>query len=120
MCTHIHHNHLSFVESIKNKIRLASLPEYKNDVPLFLRFLQNNLHLITLTGAADNAHNDLIPHILLQLRTTTIPLFQQSVLKWQRQHMENTLQLTPSLLVTMADGECQVLKHSAQWVKKKI
>jgi hypothetical protein len=81
MCTHLHHNHLAFVESIKNKIRLATLSEHKNDVPAFLRFLQDNLHLIKATGAAENSHNDLIPQILLQLQTTTIPLFQQSALK---------------------------------------
>jgi hypothetical protein len=31
--------------------------------------------------------------------------------------MESKLQLTPSLLVTMVDEECQVLKHSGQWVE---
>jgi hypothetical protein len=117
MCTHIHWNHLAFVESIKNKIRLATLSDYKNDVPKFLRFLQDNLRLIISTGVADRTHNDLIPHILLQLRSTTIPFFQQSVLKWQRDYMENTLILTPSSLVTLADEECQVLKHSCQWVE---
>jgi hypothetical protein len=117
MCFHIHRNHLAFIESIKNKIRLSTLQEFKNDVPSFLRFLQDNLRLITSTGASDTAHNDLIPHILLQLRTTTIPLFQQSVLKWQRNYMENSLTLTPSTLVSMADEECQVLKHSCQWVE---
>jgi hypothetical protein len=117
MCFHIHRNHIAFVESIKNKIRLSTLSEFKNDVPSFLRFLQDNLRLITSTGATDNTNNDLIPHILLQLRTTTIPLFQQSVLKWQRKYMENSLPLTAPSLVSMADEECQVLKHSNQWVE---
>jgi hypothetical protein len=31
--------------------------------------------------------------------------------------MENTLQLMPSSLVSLADEECQVLKHSAQWME---
>jgi hypothetical protein len=117
MCNHIHHNHLAFVESIKNKNPLATLSEYKNDVPAFLRYLQDNLRLITSTGAADNSHNDLILHILLQLRSTTIPLFQQSVLKWQREYMESSLALTPSSLLTLADEETQILKHSGQWVE---
>jgi hypothetical protein len=117
MCNHIHRNHLAFVESIKNKIRLATLSEYKNDVPTFLRYLQDNLRLITSTGANDSSHNDLIPHILLQLRSTTIPLFQQSVLKWQREYMESSLALTPSSLLTLADEETQILKHSGQWVE---
>jgi hypothetical protein len=73
--------------------------------------------LITSTGLADKTHNNSIPHILLQLRTTTISVFQQSVLKWQREYMESTLTLTPSTLVSMADEECQVLKHSSQWVE---
>ncbi len=65
----------------------------------------------------DDAHNDLVPHLLLQLRTTKIPIFQQAILKWHRKYMENTLKLAPQTLVTMADTECQVLKHSNQWVK---
>lgn len=53
----------------------------------------------------------------MQLRLTTIPLFQQTVLKWQREYMESSLKLTPSKLVTLADEESQVLKHSNQWVE---
>jgi hypothetical protein len=117
MCAHIHRNHLVFVESIKTKIRASSLIEFKDDVQNFLRFLQDNLHLITSTGASENEHKDLIPHILLQLCTTKIPIFQQSVLKWHRKYMENKLTLTPTSLVTMAAEECQVLKHSNQWVE---
>jgi hypothetical protein len=117
MCNHIHRNHLAFVESIKNKIRMATLTEFNNDVQVFLRFLQDNLRLITSAGANKADHTDLVPHILLQLRTTTIPIFQQSVLNWQREYMENKLKLTPSSLVTMADEECQVLKHANQWVE---
>jgi isopenicillin N synthase-like dioxygenase len=63
------------------------------------------------------AHNDLLPHMLMQLWNTTIPLFQQTVLKWQRNYMENSLKLLPTLLITMADNECQVLQHSNQWVE---
>lgn len=117
MCTHIHRNHVAFVESIKNKIRMSSLSEFKDDVPTFLRFLQDNLRLITSTGAEETSNNDLIPHILLQLRNTKIPLFQQSILKWHREYMENKLSTTPMKLVAMADEECQVLKHSHQWVE---
>jgi hypothetical protein len=117
MCTHIHRNHIAFVESVKGKIRLATLVEYKDDVPEFLRFLQDNLRLITSAGHDDEAHNDLIPHILLQLRNTKIPIFQQTILKWHRQYMENKLKLTSNKLVTMADEECQILKHFHQWVE---
>ncbi len=117
MCTHIHRNHIAFVESVKGKIRLATLAEYKDDVPEFLRFLQDNLRLITSAGHDDEAHNNLIPHILLQLRNTKIPIFQQTILKWHRQYMENKLKLTSNKLVTMADEECQILKHSHQWVE---
>ena len=53
----------------------------------------------------------------MQLRSTTIPTFQQKVLKWQRGYMENTLHMSPSQLVRLADEECQILKHSLQWVE---
>jgi hypothetical protein len=61
MCQHTHRNHLAFLESIKNKIHLATLAEYDNDVPKFLRFLNDNLKLISSTGALADEHNDLIP-----------------------------------------------------------
>jgi hypothetical protein len=117
MCQNIHRNHLAFVESVKHKIRSSTLSDYSNDIQAYLRFLQNNLKLISSTGADASAHNDLIPHILKQLRSTTIPLFQQSVLKWQRDYFENTLQLTPASLVLKADQEHQILKHAGQWVE---
>jgi hypothetical protein len=117
MCQHIHCNHLAFVETIKNKIRLATLAEFKNDVQAYLHFLTDNLKLISSTEATDTEHKDLLLHLFLQLRTTTIPVFQQSVLKWQRDFLENTLSLTPSTLVSKADQECQMLTHTGQWVE---
>jgi hypothetical protein len=117
MCSHIHRNHLAFVESIKNKIRSSSLASFNNDVQSFLNYLTDNLKIITSTGASEKAHNDLIPHIFLQLRATTIPIFQQSILQWQREYFENKLDITPLSLVRKADTECQVLKHAHQWVE---
>jgi len=117
MCQHIHRNHLAFTESIKSKIRASLLSNFNNDVSKFLRHLHNNLKLISSTGDTENAHNDLITHILTQLRGTTIPIFQQSVLKWQCEYFENKLTLTPQLLVSKADSECQILTHAGQWVK---
>jgi hypothetical protein len=117
LCQHIHRNHRAFVESIKSKIRSSTLPEHNNDVPKYLRFLGENLKLISSTGVQEHDHDDLIPHIFLQLRTTTIPIFQQSILKWQREYFENNLDLTPQTLVTKADQECQVLTHAGQWME---
>jgi hypothetical protein len=117
MCQNIHHNHLVFVESIKQKIRQATLVEYNHDVPAYLRFLKDNLKLISSTGAKETEHNYLVPHLLLQLRSTNIPVFQQTILKWQREYFEGTLVLTPTLLATKADQECQILKHASQWVE---
>jgi hypothetical protein len=93
------------------------LTEYNNDIPKYLQFLTMNLKLISLTGAKENEHNDLIPHILLQLRGTTIPVFQQSILKWQREYYENKLSLTPQTLVSKADQECQILTQAGQWAE---
>jgi len=117
MCQHIHRNHLAFVESIKTKVRSSTLATFHYDVPKYLRFLGDNMKLISSTGGEDTAHNDLIPHMLLQLRTTNIPLFQQSVLKWQRDYYEATLPLTPQTLIAKADQECQILQHAGQWVE---
>jgi hypothetical protein len=116
MCNHIHRNHIAFVESIKNKIQTTTLAEHKNDMQEYLRLLQENLRLITSTGVSENVHGDLVSHIFLQLRLTKIPVFQQIVLQWHHDYMENKLKVTPSELVQMAGDECQVLKHSNQWV----
>jgi hypothetical protein len=115
MCHHIHRNHTAFVESIKVKIRQSTLAEHKDDMAVFLQFLQNNLHLITSTGATDTNNNDLVPHILTQLCCSKIPIFQQTILKWHRKYMEGTLALTPMQLVQMANEESQILWHSNQW-----
>jgi len=93
------------------------LQEFQNDLPAYLQFLSNTVKLISLTGYQDQEHNDLLPHLLLQLRSTTIPMFQQSVLKWQREYFENTLALTLSSLISKADKECQILWHAGQWVE---
>jgi len=68
-------------------------------------------------GDAATICNDLLPHIFMQFHHTTIPLFQQKVLQWQRSYMESTLAVSPMTLVTMADEECQILRHSNQWVE---
>jgi hypothetical protein len=117
MCSHTHRNHLAFVESVKHKIHVSTLNEHKNDVAAYLQFLQDNLHIMTSTGDEDSLHNDLIPHIFMQLCNTTIPLFQKKVLNWQRKYMENSLKVSPTQLMTMADEECQILCHCNQWVE---
>jgi hypothetical protein len=117
MCHHIHRNHIAFVESTKDKIRHSTLVEHKDDMAVFLRFLQNNLPLISSTGVADTSNNNLVPHILTQLCCSKIPLFQQTILKWDRKYMEGKLSLMPLQLVQMADEESQILRHSNQWVE---
>jgi hypothetical protein len=116
MCQHIHRNHLAFLESLKTKVWSSTLAGFQYDVPKY-RFLGDNMKLISSTGGDDNAHNDLIPHMLLQLRTTNIPLFQQSALKWQRDYFEASLNLAAQALITKADQECQILQHAGQWIE---
>jgi len=38
-------------------------------------------------------------------------------LHWHRKYMEGKLSLTPLKVIQMADEECQILKHSNQWVE---
>jgi hypothetical protein len=109
--------YLAFVESIKMKIHSTTLEEYKDNVMAYLRFLQDNVHLISPAGMDDKMHDDLIPHIFGQLRGTKTPMFQQQILKWQHDYMENSLQLTPLALVRKADNESQILQNSNQWVE---
>jgi hypothetical protein len=41
MCNHIHWKHLVFVESNKNKIRLSTITEFRDEVQTYLHFLQS-------------------------------------------------------------------------------
>jgi len=117
MCHHIHRNHIAFMESMKDKIRTTTITKHQDDMAALLCFLQNNLYLISSTGATDTSNNDLLPHILNQLGRSKTPLFQQAILKWHCKYMEGKLSLTPMQLVQMADEESQILWHSNQWVE---
>jgi hypothetical protein len=77
LCNHIHRNHLAFVEAVMNKIQTSTLAKHKNNIQAYLRFLTNNLRVITSTGVADDLQNDLIPRIFLQLRPQQFPFFNK-------------------------------------------
>ena len=117
MCNHVHRNHLAFVKSIKNKICTKALANHGYDISTYIQFLQDNLRVIISTGDTDIVHNDLLPHIFLQLWNTMIPIFLQKVLEWQCSNMENKLPIYPSKLATMVEEVCQILKCSNQCVE---
>ena len=79
LCQHIYRKHLTFLESIKHIICIITLAGHANNITDCLKFLQDNMRIITATGDEDMAHNDLLPHILMQLRNTTILLLMHQV-----------------------------------------
>jgi hypothetical protein len=111
-CIHIYH--VASVESIKDKIRKTILAEHQDDMQAYLRFLQKK-YLIMPTSSTDTDHK--LPHIYLQLHLTKIPIFQQIVLQWHHEFLENSLKITPTEFMRKEDDECQILKHSDHWVE---
>jgi hypothetical protein len=56
------------------------------DVEIFILEISNLLRLITAAGNEQEVHINLMTHLLNELRTSNIPVFQQEVLRWQEQY----------------------------------
>jgi hypothetical protein len=112
--------------------------EYRNDGPLILWIICNNVHrnnvafvetikcnilhikdnlrLITSTDGTTTEHNDLIIYLFQQLKLSPITLFKEAVDKLHIQYLEAKLpNLTPTLLLKLIDDKMQTLKHADQW-----
>lgn len=62
------------------------------DVEIFILEISNLLRLITAAGNEQEVHINLMTHLLNELRTSNIPVFQQEVLRWQEQYAPSNLQ----------------------------
>jgi hypothetical protein len=116
VCNHIHHNNIAFVETIKNKIRNATLTHFNDDVENYIIYIKDNLRLINAATDDTKEHNDLITYIFTQLSASNINLFQETIQKWQIDYLEAKLpDLMPTKLLKLADDKVQVLKHAGHW-----
>jgi hypothetical protein len=116
VCNHIHRNNIAFVETIKTKIRNATLTQFSDDVDSYIIYIKDNLRLISAATDDTKEHNDLITYIFAQLSMSNINLFQDAVQKWQIEYLEaNMPDLMPTKLLKLADDKAQVLKHAGQW-----
>lgn len=117
ICNNIHRNNIAFTETIKTKIRTATLSQFHDDVPKYVSFLRDNLRLITITDDSTTQHTDLLTYIFKQLSTCAIPAFKDSIQKWHVDYLEaKMIDLTPVGLIKMADDKVQVLQHANQWI----
>jgi hypothetical protein len=64
----IYRNNITFVESIREKIAMATLAGHDNDVERYLIFIKNNLCMINAKPSSGKKFNGLITYILHQLR----------------------------------------------------
>jgi hypothetical protein len=116
ICNHIHRNNVAFVESIKHKVRSATIATFANDPCAYILHIKDNLWLITVNENTASEHNDLLVHIFNQLTSAPIKPFQEWAQKLYINYLEAKLpDLTPSTLLKDADDKAQVLKHAGQW-----
>ncbi len=64
----IYRNNITFVESIREKIAMATLAGHDNDVERYLIFIKNTLRMIIAKPSSGKKFNGLITYILHQLR----------------------------------------------------
>jgi hypothetical protein len=116
ICNNIHRNNITFFETIKSKIRSATLSEFGDDISKYILHVKDNLRLITANDDASTEHNDLITYILNQLTQAPIELFKEAAQHWQIDYLESKLpDTTPTKLLKLADDKVQILRHAGQW-----
>ncbi len=120
ICYNIHRSNVAFTESIKTIIFDTALLQFDGDAKKYVEHIHNKLCLITHSATPTMSHNDLLPHILTQLCSSTVPAFQQEMQKWHINYLEGQLStLTPTKLLTQADTKIQSLQHAGLWQEPK-
>lgn len=117
ICHNTHRNNIAFVETIKRKIREATLSQFSDDVSKYIIHIKDNLRLITSShNQHKQTHNDLITYLFQQLRLSPITLFKEAIDKWHIKYLEAKLpDLSPEKLLKMVDDKMQTLQHAGQW-----
>jgi hypothetical protein len=114
ICHNIHRNNVAFTEHIREKISIATLSTFNNDVNKYIIFIKDNLKMISTTTTPE--HNGLITYILRQLKLSPIPLFQDFIRKLHIEFQEGKHPLlTPTLLLKDVEDKIRVLKHADEW-----
>jgi hypothetical protein len=114
----IHRNNISFTEHISEKIRLATLSQFNNDVTNYIIFLKDNLRMITNPTAPTSEHNGLITYILRQLKDSTIYMFQKYIGELHVDYQEAKLgNITVTKLLLQIEDKIRVLKHAGEWIE---
>jgi hypothetical protein len=116
ICNNIHRNNIAFNETIKAKIRSATLSQFHDDVFKYLSYLRDNLRLIVIADDKNNQHQDLLTYIFESLSACAVPKFKESIQQWHVDYLEAKLNdLSPIELIKMAEDKVQILQHANQW-----
>jgi len=116
---HVHRNNVAFIKHIHEQIINTTLAQCNNDISKYIIGIKNRLWMITSpTGFSQSSHGGLILYILCQLKTSPIPLFQDSIQKLHIKYQENTLKHDdPMTLLTDIEECIRVLPHTKEWTE---
>jgi hypothetical protein len=114
----IHQNNVSFTEHISEKIRLATLSQFNNDVTNYIVFIKDNLCMIINPAVPTTEHIGLITYILWQLKDSAIYMFQKYVWELHVDYQEAKLgDITITKLILHIEDKIHVLKHAGGWIE---
>jgi hypothetical protein len=112
----IHRNNIAFTEHNHEKISLATLSQFNNDVTKYIIFIKDNLRMINSPGSSNSMHNGLIAYILRQLKESHIYMFQRYVRELHIDFQEAKLSsITVDKLLLNIEDKIRILKHAGEW-----
>jgi len=71
LTNNIYRNNIAFVESIREKIVMATVSQHDNNIEKYLIYIKNHLQMITTKPTPTRQHRGLITYILHQLKTSS-------------------------------------------------
>jgi hypothetical protein len=116
LSNNVYRNNVAFTEKVREKIRSATLNQFNNDVSKYLIFIKDNLRMITTSTTTE--HNGLITYIFCQLKSSSVPLFQDYIRKQHVKFQEAKLpNITVSSLITTVEDKIRVLRNAGEWIE---
>jgi hypothetical protein len=91
ICNNIHRNNITFVESIKRKIRDSTLSQFGDDASKYILSIKDNLCLIPTSNASTTTHKNLLVYLLMQSQLCKVPLFKEANDTWHIAYLEAKL-----------------------------
>jgi len=81
ICNNVYQNNITFTETIRDKIRLATLKDHNNDIKKYLFYIKDNLGMLHGDTHASTADNGLLTYMFQQLKRCYISFFRDFMRK---------------------------------------